>query len=87
MSAASEETWREYRQRMLDETSRFIEWGLNHPDEVMWIPAKPMGDGGFPRSVADWYWGIALSAGDRLSGWREKLMLVRRFLPGGRAGA
>ena len=76
------ESWQEYRQRMLDETSRFIEWGLKHPEQVIRIPAKPVGEGGFPRTVADWFWGIALSADtdDRLTRWRERLRLIGRIV-------
>jgi hypothetical protein len=66
------ESWEEYRKRMLDETSRFIEWGLRHPELVTWIPTKLAGDGGFPHRVAEWYWGTVLS--DRIDGavarWR-----------------
>lgn len=57
----SRESWQDMRKRMLDETSRFIEWGLAHPDEVIEIPAKPVGMGGFPREVADWFWNTVLT--------------------------
>lgn len=61
---------------MLAETSRFIEWGLRHPELVVWIPAKPVDAGGFPQRVAEWFWGTVLSA--RLDGssrrWRDWLL-------------
>jgi hypothetical protein len=55
---------------MLEETSRFIEWGLKHPELVSWIPAKPVDQGGFPRRVAEWFWSAALSEKDGLWRWR-----------------
>jgi hypothetical protein len=79
----SAESWEQYRQRMLEETSRFIEWGLRHPELVTWIPAKPADQGGFPRRVADWFWAAVLSP--RPEGawktWRERLLLRARFFP------
>lgn len=71
-----QESWEEYRQRLLDETSRFIEWGLNHPAEVEWIPMKPAGADGFPRQVSRWFWTVVLYAesDSRLTRWREWLL-------------
>ncbi len=57
----SRETWDQMRRRMLKETSRFIEWGLAHPEEVIEIPSKPVGSGGFPREVGEWFWTTVLS--------------------------
>jgi hypothetical protein len=37
------ETFEEWRQRMLAETCRFIEWGLQHPEQVDWIPRHAVG--------------------------------------------
>ena len=73
------ETWDEYRQRMLDETSRFIEWGLKHPDQVAQIPLKPAGEGGFPASVGRWFWSVVLldRPEGRLRRWRDRLMRNR----------
>ena len=84
MTAVGAGTWQTYRQRMLDETSRFIEWGLNHPDEVIDIPAKPAEREGFPRTVADWFWSTALSVDgeDLAARWRSRLKAVTRMLPG-----
>jgi len=78
------ESWEEYRRRLLAETSRFIEWGLRHPDQVTWIPTKPISEGGFPRRVGEWFWSTVLSAGgtDRLRRWREKLTCAGLFLRG-----
>jgi hypothetical protein len=61
---------------MLDETARFIEWGLAHPDEVMWIPTKPADKGGFPRAVGEWFWHTVLADGGdgALGRWRDRLL-------------
>ena len=61
---------------MLEETSRFIEWGLRHPELVIEIPAKPVGDGGFPASVATWFWSTVLSTrpDSRIRRWRDRLL-------------
>ena len=76
MARNSRESWSEYRQRMLRETSRFIEWGLKHPELVREMPVKRVGDGGFPRQAADWFWNAALPPrGDsRLRRWRNLLL-------------
>jgi hypothetical protein len=68
---------------MLDQTSRFIEWGLKHPELVVWIPTKVVGTGGFPRRVADWFWAAALSsrADGTLRRWRDRLLRRPRFDP------
>jgi hypothetical protein len=67
------ESWDEMRKRMLAETSRFIEWGLAHPDEVIEIPAKPVGMGGFPKEVGEWFWETVLSSKptSAMQKWRE----------------
>ena len=82
MSAMGLESWEQRRQRMLDETSRFIEWGLRHPELVTWIPAKPVTEGGFPPRVAEWFWGAVLS--ERTDGlgrrWRGRLLRVSDML-------
>lgn len=83
MSHSPRESWHQYRSRMLAETSRFIEWGLRHPELVTWIPAKIVGQGGFPRQVADWFWQAVLSDGaGRLGRWRERLFRAGLFLRG-----
>jgi hypothetical protein len=63
---------------MLEETSRFIEWGLRHPELVVEIPRKPAGENGFPAKVGAWFWGIVLS--DRHDSWikRWRDFLLRR---------
>jgi len=70
------ETWQQHRRRMLDETSRFIEWGLKHPDLVIGIPSKPVGEGGFPKGVGEWFWGIVLSTQPtaKIQFWRDFLL-------------
>lgn len=62
---------------MLAETERFIEWGLRHPELVNWIPAKPVGAGGFPVAVAQWFYRTVFSGnGDsRRDTWRRMLRL------------
>lgn len=55
----------DHRRRMLEETSRFIEWGLANPDKVRWIPRKRIGEGGFSESMSQIYWrGVFGSAKD-----------------------
>jgi hypothetical protein len=49
---------------MLTETSRFIEWGLRHPDLVVRIPAKPEDEGGWPDGVSKFFWATVLAAKD-----------------------
>ena len=75
---ASRETWAEYRQQMLAETSRFIEWGLRNPHLVVRIPAKPVEEGGFPRIVSEWFWTTVLfsDTSDALRSWRDRLLDV-----------
>ena len=70
------ESWEEYRRRMLDETARFIEWGLRHPELVIEIPTKPAGEGGFPAKVSEWFWGIVLTErrSSRIAEWRNRLL-------------
>ena len=83
MTAARADTWQAYRQRMLAETSRFIEWGLRHPEEVIDIPVKPAETGGFPGAVSEWFWSTALSvdAEGLVARWRSRLASIRRILP------
>ncbi len=35
-----DETFSQLRQRMIEETQRFIEWGLAHPEQIHWIPSQ-----------------------------------------------
>ena len=79
-------SWDEYRRQMLAETSRFIEWGLKHPELVIEIPAKPVGEGGFPKQVGEWFWGVVLTVdmNSRVRRWRDFLLrrpagLLRRL--------
>ena len=51
-----EESYEAWRRRMLEETERFIEWGLAHPDEVRWIPIHPVGRGRFSEGVRAMFW-------------------------------
>ena len=75
------ETWEQHRKRMLDETSRFIEWGLKHPELVVEIPVKPASEGGFPAKVGLWFWDVVLSDGSKKKKRRWRDVLLRR--PGG----
>ncbi len=54
------ESFDQWRQRMLDDTSRFIEWGLQHPDQVEWIPRHRVGSATFPNRLKDAFWSIIL---------------------------
>ncbi len=77
------ESWNQHRTRMLDETSRFIEWGLKHPDLVIEIPARPVGEGSFPKAVGAWFWRVALSTNPDsvIQQWRDILLnRPREFL-------
>ena len=84
MAKTLHESWDDHRKQMLAETSRFIEWGLRHPELVTWIPAKPVTEGGFPAQVAGWFWGAVLS--ERTDGlgrrWRDRLLRVSDMLAG-----
>lgn len=76
------ESWATYHRRMLEETSRFIEWGLHHPEEVIEIPFKPADEGGFPAQVGQWFWAVVLSERptDRMRRWRDFLLSRPRHL-------
>lgn len=73
MKATGEEAWQAYRRAMLKETEQFIEWGLRHPELVNWIPAKPVGAGGFPRQVCEWFYRTVFSGSGESEGWRQRL--------------
>ena len=76
MFDARRESWEQYHRRMLDETARFIEWGLRHPEEVIEIPVKPADRGGFPPGVGRWFWATVLAdrPSSRMLRWRDKLL-------------
>lgn len=76
------ESWDTYRRQMLDETSRFIEWGLRHPEEVIDIPVKPADEGGFPAQVGQWFWTVVLAETptDKMRRWRDFLLSRPRHL-------
>lgn len=82
MPYTSEESWQEYRRRMLRETERFIEYGLRHPDEVIEIPAKLVGRGGFPAAMSQWFWGVVLTSrtDTRLEKLRQRLRVGAKGL-------
>jgi len=57
------ETFEQWRQRMLDETARFIEWGLANPDKINDIPMNPLHRGGaacFSERLKSTFWNIVL---------------------------
>jgi len=58
------ETFEEWRQRMVAETCRFIEWGLQHPEQVDWIPRHAVGSGPFSERVKTVFWGLVMSRKD-----------------------
>lgn len=68
---------------MLEETSRFIEWGLRHPELVEWIPIKPVDGEGFPRRVSNWFWGVVLTGrvDESVQRWRRFFMTRPRIFP------
>ena len=55
-----DETYEQWRQRLLDETSQFIEWGLKHPEQVRWIPMHPVGRSSFPERLKSIFWSVVL---------------------------
>ena len=58
-----DEPFDRWRQRMLDDTSRFIEWGLANPEKVEWIPKHPVGLGGggqFNDRLKNIFWSLIL---------------------------
>ncbi len=55
------QTYEQWRQTMLDDTSRFIEWGLRHPENVEWIPKHPVGKGVFPERLKNVFWTLVLN--------------------------
>ncbi len=54
------QSYEEWRQEMLRDTARFIEWGLIHSAQVPRIPTHPVGDGGFPVYLKRWFWAAVL---------------------------
>jgi hypothetical protein len=56
----SQESFEQWRERMLDETSRFVEWGLAHPELCRKIPTHPAGKGAFSDRVKALFWTIVL---------------------------
>lgn len=54
------ETFEQWRQRMLDETSAFIEWGLRNQDKVPWIPTHRVGYGRFSDRLKEAFWALVL---------------------------
>ncbi|HVS72141.1 MAG TPA: hypothetical protein VHQ47_12875 [Phycisphaerae bacterium] len=51
----------QWRQQMLDDTSRFIEWGLRNPERVEWIPIHQVGRGQFSERVKNIFWGLVFN--------------------------
>lgn len=62
-------------QRMIDQTSAFVTWGLKHPDKVRWIPTRPISEGGFSERLSFVFWMPLL--GDS---FRRPLSWLRRLL-------
>jgi hypothetical protein len=57
------ETFDQWRERLLQETARFIEWGLANPDKVNHIPMNPLHRGGagrFSERLKTTFWSIVL---------------------------
>jgi hypothetical protein len=55
------ETFEQWRQRMLDETGRFIEWGLKNPEKVEWIPMHPVTRGArFSERLKNTFWSLVV---------------------------
>ncbi|HEY4328591.1 MAG TPA: hypothetical protein VGN88_02555 [Phycisphaerae bacterium] len=58
------ESYDSWRSRTLAETSRFIEWGLQNPDKVPWIPKHPVGQGGFSEKLKTIFWSLVAQKQD-----------------------
>ena len=65
----------EHRRRMIAEVSDYITWGLAHPEQVRWIPRKPVGQGGFSRAMQQVFWRAVFGASDA-----APRQLLRRFI-------
>ena len=46
----------ESQRRMVAETGAFITWGLRHPEQVRWIPTRPVDDGSFSWRMTFVFW-------------------------------
>ncbi len=46
----------ESQRHMVAETSAFITWGLRHPEQVRWIPKRPIDDGAFSVRMTFVFW-------------------------------
>ena len=57
----SAETYEQLQQRMIEETGRFIQWGLAHPELVPRIPTHPVGRGRFSEQLRWWFWEFVLT--------------------------
>ncbi|MEI8197220.1 MAG: hypothetical protein WCI73_15080 [Phycisphaerae bacterium] len=51
-----QETYEQWRDRMLRDTARYIEWGLAHPELVRRIPTHPVGKGAFTERAKSIFW-------------------------------
>jgi hypothetical protein len=49
-------SWTVIRRRMIAETEVFLQEGLEHPEQHIWIPAKPVGAESWPPAVAAVFW-------------------------------
>jgi len=54
-------TYEQWHQRLLDDTARFIEWGLAHPDQVPRIPTQPVGRPPYTQNAKSRFWTAFLS--------------------------
>jgi len=64
MAVAGYDIHDQTRRQMLEETARFIEWGLRHPELVARIPAKPIGQGSWPANIGRFFWTTVLTPRD-----------------------
>ena len=55
------QSYEQWRQDMLDDTARFIEWGLRNPERVEWIPIHQVGRGQFSERVKTIFWGLVFN--------------------------
>lgn len=65
----------EHVQRMIDETSAFVTWGLRNPDKVRRIPRRPIGEGGFSDRFSWVFWTPVLGESlQRPLSWLRRLL-------------
>jgi len=58
----SPESWAAMRRRMIQETEQFINDGLSHQDQCIYIPRREVGTGGWSAAFASVFWSQFLAS-------------------------